>query len=89
MSKRFFRGATVRVQFKLKRDDFLAKCRLNELLDRSARIIQHRYRFIRTNALLKLRQTLRRTKQRLAINIQRLFRARKSQLLHLLHKRVN
>ncbi|OQS01347.1 hypothetical protein ACHHYP_01169 [Achlya hypogyna] len=82
------RGSKVRGHFRI----WLCEKRAADAKDLrrtlAARTIQRRFRFIRSNAILRMRQVLRLKKERLAINLQRLYRRKHSLMVEFLRRRA-
>ncbi|OQR90321.1 hypothetical protein THRCLA_09374, partial [Thraustotheca clavata] len=86
--QRIFRGSITRSQFHILLVEKRAKDKEIAKEHGAARVIQRRFRFIRSNAILRMRQILRLRKERLAINLQRLYRRKHSLMVQFLQRRA-
>ncbi|CAK5032632.1 hypothetical protein Ae201684P_013111 [Aphanomyces euteiches] len=85
MIQRVVRGYFTRVKYIQWREEARTAQALSMKQSTAARMIQRHFRHIRSNAILHTRHLLRRKLERLAVNLQRLYRRNQSLLARFLH----
>ncbi|KAF0697090.1 Aste57867_12197 [Aphanomyces stellatus] len=83
-----YRGHCTRVLYDRLLTQEHARQAENQRVSDAASMIQRRFRYIRSNALLHTRHILRHKKERLAVNLQRLWRRKKSLLVQFLERQA-